>query len=91
MDCPYCESNNHRNIHSVVRHVLMTHVPAQYRLTRVLFRTAPKVTPEYEVTVSARCVCGETVESGQLSFLEKLSSHLEGCGSFPELKALLDA
>jgi len=49
------------------------------------------VTPEYEVTVSARCVCGETVESGQLSFLEKLSSHLEGCGSFPELKALLDA
>ena len=91
MDCPYCESAGHRDVHSMLRHVLMTHVERQYRLTRVLFRGLPRVSPEKEVTVSARCTCGSTVEGGQLSYVDTFSSHLGECGSFPELKVILDA
>jgi len=69
----------------------MTHVERQYRLTRVLFRGLPRVSPEKEVTVSARCTCGSTVEGGQLSYVDTFSSHLGECGSFPELKVILDA
>jgi hypothetical protein len=92
MDCPYCNSPDHQNIYSLVRHVMMCHVPGQQDLYKSLFYRAPDFEDPDDPgdVVWAKCQCGGTISSLQTTFNQSLARHLRSCGKMPELLELLD-